>query len=115
MTNKTFRNPRLYTTDRGLTKKDQEAPVEQVSVDSSWMKAGPNENKKAGMAIEADTYQKFIPYQAKFESTKSNTWGFVRQGSREHPWVDYTENTWADPLNFPPNFKGDYDIQKWYS
>lgn len=115
MINKSFRDPTLYTTDRGLTKKDQDTPIKVLSADASWMKASIIEGAKSGTITVADTFQKFVPYQARFESTKNNNSGLITQSTKSHPWVENTPYTWGAAVQFPPTFKGDLDIEKWYS
>lgn len=110
-----FRNPNVYTQDRGLTKKDQDTPTTVDEVDSSWLKASLVEGQKSGTIIDASTYQSFVPYQTEYESKKINNWGITKQSNKQTPWKDNTEDSWDDAVNFPADFRGIFDIEGWYS
>jgi len=114
MTPKIIQNPKSYTKDRGLTKHTTDAPLKVIKADASWNRATANEGQKSGILVGASTYQKFAPYQTKFESNKINNSGIIKQSDRQHPWVLNTEAQWADVIKYPPSFKEDLDIEGWY-
>ena len=111
----TFRNPNVYIEDRGLSKKDQDTPTTVKEVDSSWLKASLIEGRRSGTIVDASTFQSFAPYQTEYESKKRNNWGITKQTDKENPWVDYTEDTWYDSVNYPADFRGIQDIEGWYA
>jgi hypothetical protein len=109
-----FQDPTLYTTDRGLTHTDQVVPVRTENFDARWVKSGPTEGLKNGSIENAVNYQSFIPYQTEYESDKKNNAGLRRQGDQYDPWTGPKDNTWADPVNYPANFRKEYNISGWY-
>ena len=110
-----YRDLDIYNSDRGLTNTDQFEPVTPVSVDSSWMKASVMETQKAGMIIQAKSYQEFMPYQTKYETIKSNDNGLHRQGNDAYdPWFGELDTTWENETDWPPNWRKQYDIKGWY-
>lgn len=111
-----YRDMELYNSDRGLSNTDQYEPVRPISVDSSWMKASVTEGKKAGIITQARQHQEFMPYQTKYESIGSNDSGVYRQGSDSYdPWFGDLDDTWANDVDWPANFRQQYDIQGWYN
>jgi hypothetical protein len=110
-----FRNPTMYEKDRGLTEKEQNNPLSAVSVDSSWMKGNITEGQKAGMIVNTRDHQEFIPYQTKYETLKRNTIGIRSQDDKYDPWIGEEDNTWADPVSWPPDFRKQYSIDAWYT
>ncbi len=109
-----FKNTDIYISDIGLTKNDQIAPVSSFFIDSRWMKADVTEQSKAGSIINSDTFQTFMPYQTKYETLKINDNGIVRQGDVFDPWFGDADNEWENKVDWPANFKGQVNIQKWY-
>jgi hypothetical protein len=103
-----------FNIDSGLTKRDQASPVTTDIVDSSWMKSAITEGEKSGFVADTTRHQEFIPYQTKYETRNINDIGIVRQGDSYDPWVGDEDEVWADPTNWPPSFKGQYDIEGWY-
>jgi hypothetical protein len=110
-----YRNLDVYTSDRGLTNTDQFSPISAISVDSSWMKASITEGKKAGLIVGTRQHQEFIPYQTKYETQGSNDNGVYRQGADAYdPWFKDTDSLWENPIDWPANWRKQYDIQGWY-
>jgi hypothetical protein len=103
-----------FTTDDGLSQKDQITPVSSVEIDSSWMKASVSEWNKAGMIIDPIYYQQMMPYKTKYENTQSNDIGLRRQGDAFDPWFGDNDDIWENPTDFPSDFKKQYNIDKWY-
>jgi hypothetical protein len=103
-----------YRSDRGLTNTTQLMPLCTADIDASWMKANSTEYTKAGNIINAKKYQEFIPYQTKFETAKTNSWGLKTQNDQYDPWTGTEDNEWADAESFPANFRGEYNIDLWY-
>ncbi len=115
MNEKIIQNPNAYTKNRGLTKRATDNPLKVIDSDTSWARATPNEGHKKGTLINASVYQEFVPYQAKFETTKTNFSGLIKQTDKQHPWVINTEATWDEVINYPPSFKNDFNIDGWYA
>lgn len=110
----TYRNILNYTTDRGLTHIDQDAPIKEINNDPSWMKAPPTESYRAGTINNVHTYQEFIPYQTKYESIGQDQAGIRYVTDEYDPWTGEADSTWMDEVAWPPEFRKQYDIQGWY-
>lgn len=110
-----YRDLNVYTSDRGFTQQDQIEPVETVSVDSEWMKASIVQGQKAGMIVNARQHQEFMPYQSRYENIGSNDNGLYRQGEDSiDPWFRELDSVWENNVDWPKNWRGQYDIQGWY-
>lgn len=109
-----YRDPNIFSTDIGLTKTTQIVPVSSLEYNSLWMKAGITEQYKAGIIIDTDKYQTFCPYQTKFESLKYNTNGIRRQDDKYTPWGGRYDNDWENKVDWPANWRGQYNIEGWY-
>ena len=108
-----FLDPDAYTSNRGLTKKDQESPYETTSIDNSWFKESYNSGKKSGAIINSSDYQKFVPYQSNYESSNYNIYGISRQHDSFEFWTGPNNNIWADEEHFATNYKKEpYQIQE---
>ena len=110
-----FRNIGDYRSDYGLTRTDQLAPVSTGKVDSSWAKAEITEWTKSGMIVNARDHQEFMPYQTKYETLKYNDNGIRRQGDKYDPWTGEYDNEWENDVDWPPNFRKQYNIEEWYN
>ena len=110
-----FQDVSIYTSDNGLTNTLQTDPLTTVKIDASWMKASLTEGYKAGSIVNAKTYQEFIPYQTRYETTNINNNGLRTQNDEYDPWYAEYDNTWKDPIRFPSNFRNEYLIDNWYN
>lgn len=103
--NKLFLNPDIYTSNRGLTEKDQPSPYETIHVDNTWLRENNTANKKSGLIVGAINYQKFVPYQSSYETLKTNIYGVSRQDDVFEFWSGYNSNIWNDEKSYPLNYK----------
>ena len=110
-----FQNGEIYTTDPGLTQTDQLTPVSTIKVDSSWIKDNIPEHQRAGFINAARFHQEFMPYQTKYETTKTNEHGLRRQGDGYDPWFQELDTTWENDTDFPPNKREQHNISEWYN
>ena len=110
-----YRDLNLFAADNGLTNTIQLVPVSTVNVDNTWMKAALTEWYKSGMIVGARDHQKFMPYQSKYETIKTNDNGVRRQGDKYDPWTGDEDSTWENETDFPTNFRKQYTIEKWYN
>jgi hypothetical protein len=108
-----YRDIDTFTSDRGLTQCNQSAPVSSVTFDSTWMKGNITEGKLFGQIKDPLNHQEYISYQTKFESQKTNSIGLRQQGDNFDPWTSTSDSVWANPTNWPPDFKKQYNINKW--
>jgi hypothetical protein len=110
-----FQDPVNYTSDYGLTNTMQVTPISTLMVNSDWMKAAITDWEKAGMIVNARQHQEFMPYQTEYESKGSNSNGVHRQGDGYDPWYTNTDNVWENTVDWPANWRKQYDIQGWYN
>jgi len=109
-----FQDPEYFRSDRGLSETSQIAPISTADIDARWMKASVIENEKAGSIVNAQKYQEFIPYQAKYESSNINSNGLITQSVRYDPFTGEEDNEWGHETTWPANFRGENDIHGWY-
>ncbi|MDD4109917.1 MAG: hypothetical protein PHS54_00025 [Clostridia bacterium] len=110
-----YRDLSIYNTDRGLSHKDQISPVENIETDDSWLKASITEGANAGKIINARTYQEFMPYQTQYECKGINDNGIFRQGNDAYdPWFGEMDITWENDVDWPANWRNQYNIREWY-
>jgi hypothetical protein len=110
-----YRDLNTYLSDRGFSKSTQVEPIYPVVTDSSWMKADATEGQRAGSIVNARQHQEFTPYQTKFENTGMNDSGIFRQGDDSYdPWSGTYDITWNNDVDWPSNWRGQYDIAGWY-
>ena len=100
-----FLDPIKYTSNRGLTQKDQQSPFTTTFIDNTWLKENYNSGKKAGNIINAADYQKFVPYQSNYESYKNNIFGLSRQSDQFEFWSGSNYITWNNTKQYPLNYK----------
>jgi hypothetical protein len=110
-----FDTSKLYFGGRGVTKQDQLSPYEITSEDSIWLKEPAIATSIAG-TIKKDIfkkYQKFIPYQSKFETNPRSKEGIITPSSRLSPWTGPTNSDWGDVQNYPLSFTGELNVDNW--
>ena len=114
-TSRIYSTPSIYQSDYGFTQNFQVMPVSTVVTDSSWMKAGIAEGQRAGIITNARAFQKFMPYQTSYETRGQNNYGMHCQGESFDPWYGPNDNTWKDNVDWPANWRGQYNIEGWYN
>ncbi len=110
-----FEDPNDYLGGRGLTKQDQQTPYEIAVENSIWLKEPAIAGPIAGTIKKNifKKYQKFIPYQTRYESNPSVRYGLSTPTSLQTPWTGPTDTDWNDPLNFPKSFTGEINVDTW--
>jgi hypothetical protein len=86
--------PTRFNKGHGLTQKDQ-GNIINHAVDINWMKSTNTSDYFDGNIINADTYQKFIPYQSAYETTKTDSNGVVNARYDFEFWTGATKQTWS--------------------
>jgi hypothetical protein len=87
-------DPSKYNKGRGLTQKDQSNIIDHT-IDINWVKSTNTSDYFDGNVINADTYQKFIPYQSVYESTKADSNGVINARYDFEFWTGTQKQTWA--------------------
>jgi Mg-chelatase subunit ChlD len=115
---RTFFNPNKYSNrNRGLSKKDQIAPVSIKNIDNRWMMELFNAGGKAGTHINTKENQKFTPYQSTYEILGKNTLGVSRQDDQIEFWTNSLPSVWNDEKKYPLTFRKElmaqtYELRK---
>jgi len=115
---KTFFSTQKYGgRNRGLTKKDQIAPVSIKSIDNRWLVESFNSGQRKGMLINTRENQKFTPYQTTYEILNKNHHGLSRQNDKIEFWTDTYPAVWNDEKNYPLTYRRElmasvYDLRK---
>jgi len=88
-------DPTRFNKGRGLTQNDQSNIVTHY-IDNNWMKAINVSDQFDGNIINTDTYQKFIPYQSAYETTKTDSNGVVNARYDFEFWTGPEKQTWNE-------------------
>lgn len=83
-----------YNKGRGLTQNDQDNIVTHT-IDINWIKSTNTSDYFDGNIINADTYQKFIPYQSAFETLKSDSNGVINAKYDFEFFTGDQKQTWS--------------------
>lgn len=111
----TYRDPSIYGVDSGFTNSVQNIPLSTTGSDVYWIKGSPVGGIKSGLTKNARTQQDFTAYQSKYETYGTSDIGLNQQDDVLTPWIGDEADVWADPKKWPPDFRGIYNIEKWYS
>lgn len=109
-----YRNINDYLTDSGLTRTDQVELISAIHLDARWMKGSITEFSRAGVVSNVASHQKLLPYQTKFETTKKSNIGLRHQNDEYDPWTGELDDAWSNNMDWPPDFRKLYNIEKWY-
>lgn len=97
-----FLNPEKYGgRNRGLSKKDQLAPITINSIDNRWLVDSFNARERSGMIIKTQENQKMTPYQSSYEIINKNYYGLSRQNDQIDFWTNTNPAIWNDAKNYP--------------
>ncbi len=112
--NSLFEDSTKTVQTRGFTKQDQPTYYKTID-DNIWIKEPVTTGPIAGTISKQifKKYQKFIPYQSKYESNPHINLGLVLPNSRQTPWGGDRDLTWTDMSNYPVSPTGQLDIKKW--
>lgn len=103
-----FSDPAKYgPRNRGLTKKDQLAPLFIKTVDNRWMYEPYGSGNMAGTPINMLDNQKMVPYQSNYEINPNNQIGVSLQKDDFEFWNPDFYNLWNDSKNYPLTFRNE--------
>lgn len=88
-------NPATFNKGRGLTKTDQSNIINHIT-SPDWMKSNYVSYDYDGNIINADSFQKFIPYQSKYETTKNSSNGIVIAQNNFEFWNGPKKDKWIE-------------------
>jgi len=110
-----YENYNSYIAGRGLTKEDQQTPFELLYDNNTWVKEPVIAGTIAGTVNKNifKKYQKFIPYQTRYESNPRYRYGLITPSSLQTPWTGPTDTDWKDVQNYPVSFTGEVNVDKW--
>ena len=86
--------PSKYNKGRGLTQNDQ-GNIVTHTINVNWIKSTNTSDYFDGNIINADTYQKFVPYQSAYESTKTDSNGVINARYDFEFWTGPQKQTWS--------------------
>jgi len=89
-----YTDPTRFNKGRGLTLTDQSNIVSHI-INTDWMKSVNTSNVFDGNLINTETYQKFIPYQSIYETTKSDSNGVINARYDFEFWSGDKKQTWT--------------------
>ncbi len=106
-----FIQPNVYNKGRGLTETDQSNVVQHI-VDNTWMKSVRASSVFDGTIINTNVYQKFIPYQSKYETLQYSTNGVVTTQNDFEFWTSPQKSVWnVTNKNFALTPEKYFDLQ----
>lgn len=110
-----YESNKEFVGGRGLTKQDQLSPFEITLENNTWLKEPPISGPIAGNIKKNifKKYQKFIPYQTRYESNPRYRFGITTPSSRQTPWTGPTDSDWGDPQNYPVSYTGELNVDNW--
>jgi len=92
-------DPNKFNKGRGLTENDQDNIITHLQ-NLSWLKASNTGTAFDGQVVGSDTYQKFIPYQSNFETTKLDSNGVTDVHNDYEFWTGDQKNIWLTTNKF---------------
>ena len=92
-------DPTIFNKGRGLTKNDQDDVITHLQ-NLNWLKATSTGTAYDGQVIDTSTYQKFIPYQSNYETTKTDNNGVITVGNDYEFWTGDKKNIWLTTNKF---------------
>jgi hypothetical protein len=109
-----FEDPNSTIKSRGFTNQDQSTPYSAIN-NSVWFKEPVTTGPIAGTINKKifKKYQKFIPYQSKYETNPNIKLGLVLPNSRQTPWGGEQDSIWTDFNNQPISPTGELNVKKW--
>jgi len=91
--------------NRGLTKKDQPAPVTITDIDNRWLFEPYSSGDKSGVIDNAIKNQKLVPYQTNYEINEKNEIGLCHQDDNFEFWSVEYYNQWTNEAQYPLSFR----------
>jgi len=89
----TYSDPTKFNKGRGLTNNDQNDVITHIE-NLNWLKAINTGTSFDGQVMGSNDYQKFIPYQSNYETTKNDTNGVVSISNDFEFWTGTQKNIW---------------------
>lgn len=87
-----FIQPSVYNKGRGLTETDQDEIIDHI-VDNTWMKSVHSSPVFDGNLVNTNIYQKFIPYQSRYESLQNDSNGLATKNDYMF-WTGAEKSVW---------------------
>jgi hypothetical protein len=109
-----FEDPNKTIRARGFTKQDPITIYNTID-NNIWLKEPVTTGPAAGTINKKifKKYQKFIPYQSKYETTPQTNIGLLLPQSRQTPWGGKDNKEWTDLNNFPKSPTGELNVKRW--
>lgn len=91
--------------NRGLTKKDQPAPVVITDIDNRWLFEPYSSGNKSGVIDNTVNNQKMTPYQTNYEINQKNEIGLCYQSDDFQFWSKEYYSEWTQKAKYPLSFR----------
>jgi len=89
-----FIDPNLYNKGFVIGSTELDSKVVTHHINTNWVKALGVSNLYDGTIINTDTYQKFVPYQSLYETTKVDSNGIITAAYDFEFWTGPQKNIW---------------------
>jgi hypothetical protein len=97
--------------NRGLTLKDQIAPVRISDIDVKWMIEPFGSGNYGGTIIDVINNQKMIPYQSNYEINQTNQIGLCLQKDDFQFWQPEVYDKWTNEKIYPLTFRNELILE----
>jgi hypothetical protein len=97
--------------NRGLTLKDQLAPVRISDIDLKWMIEPFGSGNYGGTIIDTINNQKMIPYQSNYEVNQRNQIGMCLQRDDFQFWSPKVYDQWTNEKFYPLTFRNELVLE----
>lgn len=97
--------------NRGLTKKDQLAPVRIKNINTKWMIEPFGSGNYGGTIIDTINNQKMIPYQSNYEVNQKNQIGLCLQRDDFQFWNPKVYDEWTNEKFYPLTFRNELILE----
>jgi hypothetical protein len=97
--------------NRGLTLKDQVAPVRISDIDIKWMIEPFGSGNYGGTIIDTINNQKMLPYQSNYEIDPKNQIGLCLQRDDFQFWNPQVYNQWTNEQFYPLTFRNEIVLE----
>lgn len=106
-----FIEPSVYNKGRGLTEIDQDDIISHT-INNTWMKSVHSSPVFDGNLINTNVYQKFVPYQSRYETVQNDSNGVINARDDFEFWTGTQKTVWnVTNKNFALTPEKYFDLQ----
>lgn len=108
-----FINPNVFESDYGFTRELNISPFMRYKYNASWMKTPATFIAKSGVIQNSKPYEKFNPYQNKYEIIGRNSVGINYTKDVTDPWHGDIDSDWRPTVPDTVDIRGLHNINHW--